>query len=419
MAKIGIDFGTSYSVASYIEPSTGEAKPIRIEGREKIPTMLFFMPNSATPLVGQVAYEKYDACKDAESSDEMDLILSGIVTNIKRNMSKEGRIALPNGDIVSYVDVVSYFLAYIKKQAEETCFAGENVDAVCITYPVAFDTAPEKKEILRDAAAKAGFTEVKLLMEPVAAAKGFFGKNQCRNTGVLIYDFGGGTFDLAFVKFDHNGNHLTYSIDGAPNCGGENIDNAIYEAWDKVVWQTEHRHISEYAGEVYLPILKTDCMKAKEMMSRGAFDKRTLYLPPACSFRAKMPAFTQMQWNDIVSPWVNKTIVMVQQLIQKLQSDSNLGFNIDKVVLIGGSSRLPQVRERLTEACPVMPEQTQDVDVAVANGAAIFINESHEQYAERDVFCIYCGGRLKTSDKFCMRCGKKNFSFDYRLIDNR
>lgn len=160
-------------------------------------------------------------------------------------------------------------------------------------------------------------------------------------------------------------------------------------------------------------------MKAKEMMSRDAFDKRTLYLPPACSFRAKMPAFTQLQWNDIVSPWVDKTIVMVQQLIQKLQSDSNLGFNIDKVVMIGGSSRLPQVRERLTEVCPVMPEQTQDVDVAVANGAAIFINESHEQYAERDVFCIYCGGRLKTSDKFCMRCGKKNFSFDYRLIDNR
>ena len=157
MAKIGIDFGTSYSVASYIEPSTGEAKPIRIEGREKIPTMLFFMPNSATPLVGQVAYEKYDACKDAESSDEMDLILSGIVTNIKRNMSKEGRIALPNGDIVSYVDVVSYFLAYIKKQAEETCFAGENVDAVCITYPVAFDTAPEKKRNIARRGSKSWF----------------------------------------------------------------------------------------------------------------------------------------------------------------------------------------------------------------------------------------------------------------------
>lgn len=109
------------------------------------------------------------------------------------------------------------------------------MDAVCITYPVAFDAAPDKKDILREAATLAGFKEVKLLMEPVAAAKGFFGKEQCQNTGVLIYDFGGGTFDLAFVKFDNNGNHLTYSIDGDPNCGGENIDHAIYEAWDNIV----------------------------------------------------------------------------------------------------------------------------------------------------------------------------------------
>lgn len=283
MAKIGIDFGTSYSVASYIDSQTGEAKPVRINGHEKIPTMLYFQNDSTLPLVGQIAYEKYDACKDAESQDEMDNILSGIVTNIKRNMSKEGRVALPNGDILSYAQVVSLFLEYIKKEAEKSCFSGEIVDSVCITYPVAFDAVPDKKDILREAAKKAGFTEVRLLMEPVAAAKGFFGKNQCRDTGVLIYDFGGGTFDLAFVKFDHNGNHLTYSIDGDSNCGGENVDYAIYEAWDEIVYRNSNRHISQYEGEVFLPILKTDCMKAKELMSNGAFNKRTLYLPPACA----------------------------------------------------------------------------------------------------------------------------------------
>lgn len=418
MAKIGIDFGTSYSVASYIDSQTGEAKPIRINGLEKIPTMLYFPSDSATPLVGQVAYEKYDACKDADSSDEMDDILSGLVTNIKRNMSKEGQVALPNGDVISYAQVVSLFLAYIKSEAEKTCFAGQTVDAVCITYPVAFDAAPDKKEILREAATLAGFNEVKLLMEPVAAAKGYFGKQQCKDTGVLIYDFGGGTFDLAFVKFDNNGNHLTYSIDGDPNCGGENIDYAIYEAWDEIVFRNSRRHISQYDGEFFLPILKTDCMKAKELMSNGAFNRKTLFLPPACAKIEKMPAFTQEQWDDMVNPWVDKTIVKVQQLLQKLKNDHNLGFKVDKVVLIGGSSRIPQVRTRLADVCPVAPEQTQDVDVAVANGAAIFINESSEEYAERDVYCIYCGKKIKTSYKFCNGCGKKNFRYDYRLRDN-
>lgn len=418
MAKIGIDFGTSYSVASYIDAQTGEAKPIRINGLEKIPTMLYFSSNSSTPLVGQVAYEKYDVCKDAESPEEMDDILSGIVTNIKRNMSKEGSIALPNGDILSYAQVVALFLAYIKKEAEKTCFGGQAVDAVCITYPVAFDAAPDKKDILREAATLAGFKEVKLLMEPVAAAKGFFGKKQCKNTGVLIYDFGGGTFDLAFVKFDNNGNHLTYSIDGDPNCGGENIDHAIYEAWDNIVFRRSHRHLSQYEGEVFLPILKTDCMKTKELMSNGAFNKRTLYLLPACASIERVPAFTQEEWDDIVNPWVDKTIAKVQQLLQKLQNDRNLGFQVDKVVLIGGSSRLPQVRKRLSEVCPVVLEQTQDVDVTVANGAAIFINESHEEYAERDVYCIYCGRKIKTSFRFCNACGRNNFRYDYRLRDN-
>ena len=169
---------------------------------------------------------------------------------------------------------------------------------------------------------------------------------------------------------------------------------------------------------MFLPILKTDCMKAKELMSNGAFNKRTLYLPPACASIERIPAFTQEEWDNIVNPWVDKTIAKVQLLLQKLQNDRNLGFQVDKVVLIGGSSRLPQVRKRLLEVCPVVPEQTQDVDVAVANGAAIFINESHEEYAERDVYCIYCGRKIKTSFRFCNGCGRNNFRYDYRLRDN-
>lgn len=417
MAKIGIDFGTSFSVASYLDERIGEVRPVRINGLEKIPTMLYFPNDGTAPLVGQPAYEKYEACKDAETLEEMDDTLSGIVTNIKRNMSKDGCVVLPDGKMISYVQVVALFFGYIKEEAEKTCFAGQAIDAVCITYPVAFDVIPDKKDILREAAALAGFKEVKLLMEPVAAAKGFFGKRQYENMGVLIYDFGGGTFDLAFVKFDHNGRYMTCTIDGEPNCGGENIDYAIYEAWDKIVLKNCHRHISPYEGEVFLPILKTDCMKAKEMMSNGVFDNRTLFLPLA--HVEKMPAFTQEQWDNMVNPWVDKTVVKVKQLLHKLNTDHNLEFNVDKVVLTGGSSHLPQVMERLTEICPVVPERIQDMDVAVANGAAIFINESCEEFAERDVYCIYCGKKIKTSYKFCTGCGKKNFRYGYSLIDNR
>lgn len=415
MAKIGIDFGTTYSTVSYVNNRTQEAVPIRFNGKEKIPTMLYFPEDGGRPIVGEAAYAKYDACQNAETSDEADVVLSGIVTGLKRNMSRNERLAIPGIRSITYAEAIAIFFKYIKEYAEKTCFEGESVTDVCITYPVAFDETPFKKEILREAARLTGFKVVKLLKEPVAAAIGYSGKRNLRNQGILIYDFGGGTFDVAYVKFDDIGNNITFPPMGNPDCGGENIDNALYECWDKIVYNTLHRHISEYENEVFLPVLKMDCMKQKEAMSMGIFQKHMIFLPPHASAIVRLNPLPQSQWDDIVSPWVDKTIMLTKQMIDKVRAEKSKGFDIDKVILIGGSSRLPQVAEKLKSVCGVEPIPVQDVDVAVANGAAIYVNT--ESVQAQTCYCIHDGGKLRTDQPFCIYCGKPNFLYNYCFDD--
>lgn len=415
MAKIGIDFGTSYSTASYMNLRTGEAVPIRINGKEKIPTMLYFPEDGANPLVGEAAYAKYDACQNAQTSDEADIVLSGIVTGLKRNMSRDEKVAIPGMKSISYAEAISIFLQYIKNYAENSCFEGEVITDVCITYPVSFDETPYKKEILKEAAKLAGFKVVKLLKEPVAAAMGYSSNRHIKNQGILIYDFGGGTFDVAYVKFDHNGEYIILPPIGNSDCGGENIDNALYEAWDQIVYAAKRRHISEYQNEVFLPVLKMDCMKQKEAMSLGVFQKHMLFLPPCASDIVRLNPLTPDQWDNIVLPWVDKTVMLTKQMIDRVNIEKSNGLRIDKLILIGGSSRLPQVIKRLKSISPVEPTPVHDIDVAVANGAAIYINA--DSPLAQICYCIYDGTKLKTDQKHCICCGRQNFSYNYCFDD--
>ena len=416
MAKIGIDFGTSFTTMSYVDRQ-GLATPIRVYGKEKIPTMLYFPEDGGEPLMGEAAYNKYQDCMDAETSEAADLILGGIITGLKRDMSRNGAVATPQGNM-SYVSVIALFLSFLKKYAEDNVFEGECITDVCMTYPVAFDWQTEKKEILKEAAEKAGFKYVKLLKESVAALMGYENSHEIKNEGVLIYDFGGGTFDVAYVMFDHIGEQYMLPPIGDGECGGQNIDFALYENWDKKVQSQKGRHISKHENEVFLPILKNNCVKQKEKMSNGSFGPEFLPLPPAGSVFVKLGALSRQEWDDIVEPWVDKTLEKTNRMLQEIEHHNVTCSNklrVDKVILIGGSSRLPMVYEKLRSICPVEPTRVPEVDVAVANGAAIFINK--DEVREQTCYCIECGHKMTNKQRFCMICGKSNLRYNHCFDD--
>lgn len=410
MAKIGIDFGTSYSTVAYINPQSGNAEAIRINGSEKIPTMLYYSPDGGEPMIGQEAFEIYSICNDIDDKEEVAGHLAGIFSGLKRNMNKDERLYLPDGRDLSYAEMIGEFFAFIKKEVESTVFNGEKVTDVCITHPVDFPTY--KKEILVEAARKAGFPKIKLLMEPVAASLGFSNTANNFNESVLIYDFGGGTFDLAFVKFDANGDHITLPPMGDANCGGENIDKLLYDTWDKLVVQQTGKHISALEGAVDLPFIKTVCVKQKEFLA-NYFRKMTKwdYKTSVNGHSYTMP-MTKDFFNNLISPIIDKTVLLTRNMLEAINREN---FIVDKVILIGGSSQIPLVTEMLTPVLPVPPQKVADSDIAVAKGAAIFANE--DEVPVHNCFCRECGKKLTTKIKECPYCGKDNIRYNYKYDD--
>lgn len=414
MSAIGVDFGTCFTTMSYMDG--GRAVPIRVDGRVKIPTMLYF-PAHGEPLIGQRAYAKYEEC-EGEETEETEAILSGMVTDLKRNMSLNGTIPTPQGNI-SYIDAVAKILAYLKQYAERHVFNGESVTKVCLTYPVAWDAQPEKKDVLRQAGQRAGFADIRLLKEPVAAAMSCQNSRKITNKGVLIYDFGGGTFDLSYVHFDNDGNEdFSLPPKGDPACGGQDIDRALYTYWDKKVNAQRNRHISQNPQEYYIPILKRDCVTHKELMSQGTFQGINLALQSANFDTIRIGALSENLWTEMIEPWIDKTINLTRQMLSEVDQEANqLNFVVDEVILIGGSSRFPMVADKLREICPVAPTEVPEVDVAVANGAALFVNEDIDIESEQTWHCIECGEEVSARHCYCMMCGTTNFSYDHRYDD--
>lgn len=409
MAKLGIDFGTSNTTVAFVDPTTDQPKTLRIDGEEKIPSVLYFSDDEVEPIIGTQAFATYENAKDLVNPDEVRRLLAGVFSGIKRDMTSSATIYLPNGTALSYSQLLSKFFKHIKQEAEEST-SNSIITDVCITHPVIFEN--DKKNILIEAAHLAGFTNVKLLMEPVAASIGYEAIPDYKNKGILVYDFGGGTFDLAYVKFDSNGDKRMLPPLGDSNCGGEDIDKILYAEWDKAIFQQCGKHIAENEYELDLPFLKKTCERHKCFLS-SYFVKDGLKPYTLKTFRHGKQVELNMskeRWEELISPVVEQTINLTQKMLSAIKKE---GFSIDKVLLIGGSSKLPLVVRRLNEISPIPINKVPEYDVAVALGASVFINTLDQK--PRRCFCRKDGKALTTAIKFCPICGTNNIRYDYKF----
>lgn len=409
MHTIGIDFGTSYCTASWINPSTGRAEPIRFieNGREKMPSVVYY--DEGKPIVGQAAYEMIENL-NSYPEDQRDHILMSIKKSIKRDMRKGQIEYLPDGSSKTHEQIIADILSKVKSQAEQTCFRGQKVEGVTITHPVEF--ANWQKELLITSAKMAGFKSVKLLEEPVAAALGYANSNANVGKGILVYDFGGGTFDVAYVQKEGDEFRIPIPPVGDARCGGEDIDFALYEQFDKMVQQQFNRNISSHPGRADLQFLSR-CCKHKESLSYNESHQFGEVLPPP-GFNRFSVKKSQNDLEKIITPIVDNTIGKTKSLLASLEKE---GLNVDTVVLIGGSSRIPLVEKELAKILPVSPLKTMDVDVAVALGA-IAANVVIKKEKIKIKFCISCGKQVGKDDRFCMYCGSNDLAFRKQQNNN-
>lgn len=403
MAKIGIDFGTTNTTVSYVD-ANGEARPV-LSG--KIPSALYFYPEGDTIFYGEDAM--------TYGKDFPDGVL---IKNLKRDM-RERAVRNLNGNRWTYADLIGNFFKYLKTETESQVFKGEEITDVCITHPVEF--SPEKVSILKQAAQKAGFMNIRLMHEPVAAAMGYMNAMTKREGYIfnpetlLIFDFGGGTLDLAVVDTSGGNAQIPLEPMGDSNCGGENIDRSIYNLFDKELYAKSGNHISPMEGEIDLHFLLFACESNKRALVGRLKPDSTTVMPvmgATSSGKRISMIVNYAKWKEeVLNPTIDKAMALVDKMLSKVKE---AGKQIDKVILIGGSSIIPEVRmelERRNLKCDWIDGVR---DMAVANGAAL---AATFPIVPVRCYCINCGKELTTNVPRCPdpKCLQENFMYDHKF----
>jgi parallel beta-helix repeat protein len=349
---LGIDFGTTYSSMAWFNPQTGRAEVLRnAEGEEKTPSVVYYGDKEV--VVGKVAeyyVEDPQACKR-------------MLRAVKRDLAKQIQYAVGSRQ-VRPVQAAAKILRKLKQDAEKEHFH-RRVQRVVLTHPAVFDEV--EKERLREAARRAGFAEVVLLEEPVAAALAYLAAGVGPvEQGILVYDLGGGTFDLTLVVPDEGpaGFRVALPPRGL-RIGGEDFDLAIYDDFDNFV-----RQCGASLGKdgLDLAFLKS-CQKYKENLS--------VVEEPAAPLRWFWSegrewisrSMTRRDFERLINAHVERTVALTRQLLREAHEK---GLQAKHVLLIGGSSRIPLIQRRLKEELQTEPLVWEQRDIAVALGAAIY-----------------------------------------------
>lgn len=422
---IGIDFGTSFCSASWINPATGKPEAVRFKdtGSEKIPSIIAFS-KSGKAFVGSGPYTQLEnlAVDPSITEEEREMQLCNFYTSIKTHIHQGNKWLRPDK---TYTDdeLIAIILKKIKEEVELSCPINGTIDKVVLTHPVQFEGW--KQDILKHAAALAGFSKVKLLKEPESAAlyavKANLVPANCR--GLLVYDFGAGTFDVSYIQIESDGElHMPVQPQGDEHCGGDDIDRALYEDWNKYIKATKGKSVGANPDEQDIAFLYR-CRRQKEQLSKGfLMDEIREYIPGMGSIRRP---FTEDDFNRIIEPIVDRTIAKVQVVVNEIKKKR---LPLTHAVLIGGSSNLPLVKTKMQKllGSSVKVITTGNYDIAVAVGALYSLNIKIEPPKKpeppkpesappkpqpKECFCIHCGKKIMTSHKICMYCGKPNFSY--------
>ncbi len=348
---------------AWYDPRTGDAEIIlNAEGQPKTPSLVHFDENDT--LVGEsVENLIQDVSTDEARRDE---VFRRTIVSIKRNLLSPPRIALPGGRFVRPVDVAAEILKKLKRDAEEGHFH-EEVGRAVITCPAEFNVLQRQK--IEEASRLAGFGEVALLEEPVAGALAYAQAGLDVGRHVLVYDLGGGTFDLAVLDNEDESFHVAMEPKGMERCGGDDFDLALYHHCDEVARENLGRPIS-LTGAVDLSFLRA-CRRRKESLTfqeRGRFSNYLASKNGPVLFEYELDRRT---FEGLIAEYIETTTRLTEEILK--QADA-AGQEVDTVVLIGGSVRVPLVVQTLRETLPVSPLGFNKRDVAVALGAAYYAN---------------------------------------------
>ncbi|MGL4769014.1 MAG: molecular chaperone DnaK [Mycoplasmoidaceae bacterium] len=343
---LGIDLGTTNSCVSIIE--NGTPKIIETpEGKRTIPSVVAFKGTEV--IVGDAAKRQMITNKDTISS-------------IKRIMGTSKKVTIKNKEY-SPEEISAKILAYIKEIAQEKL--GVKIDKAVITVPAYFNDA--QRQATKNAGKIAGLTVERIINEPTAAALAYGIEKIGKEQKIIVYDLGGGTFDVSVLDMSE-GTFEVLSTSGDNDLGGDDWDNKIID------W------LSNEAKTEFGIDLKNDKMafqRLKDASERAKIElsgqKETTIQLPFIAQNSSGPinlerVLTRSKFEELTRDLLERT---KKPVLDALKESKLSASEIDKVLLVGGSTRMPAVQQLVRELLKKDPDKTINPDEVVSIGAAI------------------------------------------------
>lgn len=350
MGKIvGIDLGTTNSVISSMVGGKTEII-VNAEGNRTTPSVVAFAKDG-TRIIGEAA--KRQAVTNPDRT----------VISIKRHMGDSSFKVNIDGKGYTPQEISAMILQKLKADAE--AYLGEEVTDAIITCPAYFNNA--QRQATKDAGKIAGLNVLRVINEPTAAALAYGLSDSDSEQKVLVYDLGGGTFDVSVIDIG-DGVIEVLSTNGDTHCGGDDIDNMVV---DMIVEEFKKENgIDLSTDKMAMQRLREAAEKAKKELSSATSSNINL---PFITATAAGPlhldtTITRAKFEALISDFVDKTFAPIDNAL----NDAGLKKeDISKVLLVGGSSRIPLIQERLSSYMGLDLNKSLNVDECVAEGAAI------------------------------------------------
>ena len=339
---VGIDLGTTNSEISVLKD--GKPEILYVENELIMPSCVGIDKTGAL-IVGRKAINQI--ISDPEST----------VSSIKRKMGEDVKVRLGDKEFTPE-EISSFILLELKKHAEK--YLGEKIKKAVITVPAYFDDC--QRNATKDAGTLAGLEVVRIINEPTAAAVAYDAGHTV-NQNILVYDLGGGTFDVSLVVVE-DGVVEVKASHGDTRLGGDDFDRLLT---DYVISDFKAQHNVDLNNDLKATSrLKIAMEKAKRELSDNPFAKiREEFIYKDISLDMEI---SRGEYQEMIRSLLEKTLNCIHMCLKDAEL---LPKDIDKIILVGGSTRTPLVHEIITKDVGVVPHYEINPDLIVAMGAAI------------------------------------------------
>ena len=345
---LGIDLGTTYSAAAYMDEN-GEVQVITNSEGSRLTPSVFFEDTENSIVIGEIAKENaYMRPED-------------VVRAIKNDMGKKITKKTSSGKEYTPEEISSYIIRKMVQDSEKYIGVDKITDVV-ITVPAYFTDAQRKAT--EDAAKIAGVNMIGSVNEPTAAILSYIHKKDLKGGKYMVYDFGGGTFDVSIVSLDEEIPKVI-GLDGVRETGGHFFDEAIVKyVCDKLA----EEHDIDLNDEQYRDELQDLYNKAEKCKIQLSSRKSASIMLKVADVKETIE-ITREQFEEMIRRLYRKTETKVKNAVREAGITMD---ELDAVLMVGGSSRIPYIEEKVAALTGKTPARDINPDEAVASGAAIY-----------------------------------------------